>query len=329
MKGYKAFSKGLICRGKQYSENTVFKEDYAILGERGMHFCKTPKMVFGYYPLVNDDGELSEFAEVKALDEAITKAETVYVTKTLKIGKKLSVTDFVKACVLEDAYWCLSPFFLVEDGEIVTPLLNARIYAPCTNAVIKASNSNVIVSSSGANSQILLSGHLALVGSSGQGVFISSTGHSTKVCSSGEYALINISGADCQISSSGYQCQIDCSGVSARISSSGNACVITSSNDYAVINSSGDYVEIFSVGRGCKINSSGKAATIYCLGVNSLVKGKIGTTIIFSNWDILTSESVHKKVRLKSVVIDGERLKENVYYKMDDREICEVDSKGE
>lgn len=26
MKGYKAFSKGMICRDKQYAENTVFEE---------------------------------------------------------------------------------------------------------------------------------------------------------------------------------------------------------------------------------------------------------------------------------------------------------------
>lgn len=30
MEGYKAFDKGLICRGKQYKENTVFEEDEAI-----------------------------------------------------------------------------------------------------------------------------------------------------------------------------------------------------------------------------------------------------------------------------------------------------------
>lgn len=29
MKGYKAFEKGLICRGKQYAENTVFEEEKA------------------------------------------------------------------------------------------------------------------------------------------------------------------------------------------------------------------------------------------------------------------------------------------------------------
>lgn len=27
MKGYKAFNKGLVCRGKQYAENTIFEEE--------------------------------------------------------------------------------------------------------------------------------------------------------------------------------------------------------------------------------------------------------------------------------------------------------------
>lgn len=34
MKGYKAFEKGLICRGKQYAENTVFEEDEARVCEK-------------------------------------------------------------------------------------------------------------------------------------------------------------------------------------------------------------------------------------------------------------------------------------------------------
>ena len=42
MEGYKAFDKGLICRGKQYKENTVFEEDKAIPCESGMHFCDYP-----------------------------------------------------------------------------------------------------------------------------------------------------------------------------------------------------------------------------------------------------------------------------------------------
>lgn len=40
MKGYKGFEKGLICRGKQYIENTVFEEEKAEICNSGMHFCQ-------------------------------------------------------------------------------------------------------------------------------------------------------------------------------------------------------------------------------------------------------------------------------------------------
>ena len=69
MKGYKAFESGLICRGKQYAENTVFEEPKARICYSGMHFCKNPLDVLDYYPLVDDNGKMSEFAEVEALDE--------------------------------------------------------------------------------------------------------------------------------------------------------------------------------------------------------------------------------------------------------------------
>ena len=31
MKGYKGFAPGLVCRGKQYAENTVFEEPKAVI----------------------------------------------------------------------------------------------------------------------------------------------------------------------------------------------------------------------------------------------------------------------------------------------------------
>ena len=39
MKGYKGFNPGLICKDKQYQENTVFEEPEAKICEKGMHFC--------------------------------------------------------------------------------------------------------------------------------------------------------------------------------------------------------------------------------------------------------------------------------------------------
>ena len=95
MKGYKGFEKGLVCRGKQYAENTVFEEDTAEICESGMHFCELPHAVFEYYAAGNNN----EFTEVEALDEAITDDDRKYCTKKLRIGAKVSVFDICKLSV--------------------------------------------------------------------------------------------------------------------------------------------------------------------------------------------------------------------------------------
>ena len=99
MKGYKGYNKGLICRGKQYAENTVFEEENAKICKSGMHFCENPFDVLDYYGYVNDKAELNEFTEVEALDDCLTNDNKKYTTKKLKIGAKLSIAGFCKAFV--------------------------------------------------------------------------------------------------------------------------------------------------------------------------------------------------------------------------------------
>ena len=95
MKGYKGFEKGLICKGKQYAENTVFEEETAEICESGMRFCELPHQVFEHY----SPGENHEFAEVEALDEVHTDNNRKYCTKKLRIGTKISVFDICKLSV--------------------------------------------------------------------------------------------------------------------------------------------------------------------------------------------------------------------------------------
>ena len=90
MKGYKGFRKGLICKDKQYAENTIFEESEANIGVNGMHFYKNPMDVLDYYPLIDNNGEMCEFSEVEAMDETLTNDEKKYCTKKLKIGARLS-----------------------------------------------------------------------------------------------------------------------------------------------------------------------------------------------------------------------------------------------
>ena len=97
MKGYKAFSKGMVCRGKQYAENTIFEEEKAEICHSGMHFCKRPLDVLEYYPPCDENGNLNDFAEVEALEECLTDDNRKYCTKKLKIGANIGIVGLVKA----------------------------------------------------------------------------------------------------------------------------------------------------------------------------------------------------------------------------------------
>ena len=96
---YKAFNPDFTCKGKQYEENTTYEENGKEICEAGvMHYCENPFDVLDYYPLVNENGEISEFAEVEPLGK-VFKRENKCATNKLHIKAKLGLKGFIKACV--------------------------------------------------------------------------------------------------------------------------------------------------------------------------------------------------------------------------------------
>ena len=220
MKGFKAFGKGMICLGKQYAENSTFEEAGAeTCCKKGMmHFCKTPFDCLDYYPLVDNNGELIEVAEVEALDKVACEGNK-RACKKIKIGAKLSFQNFLRLgiqCIIE----------------------------------------------------------------------------STKPSTSGDCA---------QIGSSGDCAKIGSSGNYAKIGSSGNGAKIGSSGDRAQIGSSGDY------------------AVVSAIGINSMIKAKIGSWITLAEYD-----DERKPICVKSAMIDGESLLPDVFYTLRNGEFVPV-----
>ena len=257
MKGYKGFDPGLVCRDKQYAENTVFEEDRAIICSRGMHFCQNPFDVLDYYDLVRNDGSFNEFAEVEALTDAKTDDNKKFCTTKLMVGAKLSFAGFVKACV----------DFLYE--KTIKDMTESNVYS----------------------------------------------GYSTQIGSSGDSAKIGSSGDSAQIGSSGYSAQIGSSGYSAQIGSSG---------DSAKIGSSGDSAKIGSSGNSAQIECSGHDSVICCAGDESIVKATVGCWITLSEWKYDNIKRRSVPVCVKTEYVDGERIKENTFYKLVNGEFVEV-----
>ena len=302
MKGYKGFEPGLICRGKQYAENTVFEEEEAEICSCGMHFCENPFDVLDYYGFTNDNGDFNEFAEVEALDEVKTDNNRKFCTKKLKIGAKLSISKFINACVdfaIEKTSTCIA------DNKI-------------------SSGNSAKIGSSGDSAQIGSSGNSAKIGSSGNSAKIGSSGNSAKIGSSGDFAQIGSSGNSAKIGSSGDSAKIGSSGNSAKIGSSGNSAKIGSSGNSAKIGSSGDFAKIGSSGDSAQIGSSGKDCVICCAGHNSAVKAKKGSWITLAEWEYSKEKERYIPKCVKTEFVDGERIKEDTLYKLIDGEFVEA-----
>ena len=165
LNGYKAFEPGMICKGKQYQENTDYEEEGGEICEKGMmHYCVNPFEVLNFYPLVNDSGKVSDFAAVKSLEEPVSGDNGKFATKKLHIGVKLGLPGFVKACI----------DYLKEE------------------TIVNAPNSTVS------------SGYYAQIGSSGNSAQIGSSGNYAKIGSSGYYAKIESAGEDSVICCAGH-----------------------------------------------------------------------------------------------------------------------------
>ena len=222
MKGYKAFNKGLACRGKQYTENTVFEEERAEICNSGMHFCENPFDVLDYYPLVNNKGGFSDFAEVEALADTKTDDNKKFCTTKMKIGAKLSFAGFVKACV----------DFTINKTMVDIP---KRKTNKAEDSVISSKGDSAQIGSSGYYAQIGSSGYYAQIGSSGYYAQIGSSGDSAQIGSSGDSAKIGSSGNSAKIGSSGDSAQIGSSGNSAKIESTGEDSVICCAGENSIV----------------------------------------------------------------------------------------------
>ena len=283
MKGYKAFKKGMVCIDKQYAENTVFEEKTANLCEAGMHFCENPMDVLNYYPLVDADCNITEFAEVESLGK-LKRDETKCCTNKLRIGKKLSLGDWIKSVV---------SFVMDKTKED-------------DSAQLASSGDSAQLASSGNCAQLASSGYFSNLASSGDSTQLASSGDCAKLASSGDCAQFASSGDFAKLASSGYFSKLASSGYSSKLASSGDSTQLASSGDYA------------------KLASSGDCAVIAGIGVDNKAKAKTGSFIVLAEYKYNSETNRAEPVDVEVVKVDGEKIKADTWYKLENGEFVET-----
>ena len=177
LNGYKAFEPCMICKGKQYQENTDYEEEGGKICEKGMmHYCVNPFDVLNFYPLVNDSGKVSDFATVKSLEEPVSGDDGKFATKKLHIGLKLGLVGFVNACIdyIKKETIVNAPSLIIESNS----------------AKIGSSGDYAQIGSSGNSAQIGSSGNSAQIGSSGNSAQIGSSGEDSVICCAGDGSIV-------------------------------------------------------------------------------------------------------------------------------------------
>nr|DAS49695.1 MAG TPA: hypothetical protein [Caudoviricetes sp.] len=143
-----------------------------------------------------------------------------------------------------------------------------------------------------------------------------------QLASSGNFAKFASSGSYAKLASSGSYAKLASSGNFAKFASSGSYAQLASSGNFAQLASSGSYAQLASSGDSAKLASSGNSAVVMAAGYNSQAKAKKGSWITLAEWDRLDGNWT--PVCVKTEQVDGERIKEDTWYKLINGQFTEI-----
>jgi len=287
IKGVKAFEKGLKCKGFQFEENKEFVHKGELkICESGFHFCENPLDTLNYYDLCNSD-----FAEVEAIGETENhNNDSKITTNKLKIGLKIDLKRFIELSF-----------------EYIWNKTKDKASGDYSKLAISGDYSQL--ATSGDNSQLATSGDYSKLATSGYYSQLATSGYNSQLATSGDNSKLATSGYNSQLATSGYNSQLATSGDNSKLATSGYNSQLATSGDYSQLATSGD---------NSKLEINGQNSVGANIGVNGIIKGKIGTWITLAEYDCQG-----KCLCVKSAKIDGKKIKEDVWYKLENGKFTE------
>nr|DAI79471.1 MAG TPA: hypothetical protein [Caudoviricetes sp.] len=303
MKGYKAFNKGLVCLGKHYAENAVFEEENAIVCKKGMHFCENPLDTLDYYPLIDDEGNVTEFAEVEALDKVKTNDNKKFCTKRLKIGTKINLSQFIKASfnTLVNNIKSQVAVEISDNTELV-----CDSFTNVGDSFIKLIDDDYASLTGGYDAKLIGGNYVKAVGNH-NAIIIGDYG--AKLVGNNDAKLIGgtraklISGDGSNLVGGNFSHLVG--GDDSNLMGDGCSKLVGGNNAKLI----GDYDTILAGGKN----------TIIVGDTGSIAKGKKGSIIV-----LVERDDNLNIVDFKAVQVDGEKIKEDVLYKLENGELIQV-----
>ena len=291
LKTYKAFDKDLSCRGFKYEVGKEYEETGDIKAcEKGFHACPYPLDVFGYYAPAG-----SRFCEVEQSGKIDDSESDKVCSSKIRIGAELDIRGLVKAAI-------------------------SFVKERCTNECNAEPGKPATAGDSGAATA-------GDYGAATAGDYGAATAGYRGAATAGNYgaATAGNSGAatagNCGAATAG-----NCGAATAGdrgAATAGNRGVATA-GDYGVA-TAGDYGAATAGDYGAA-TARGKASTgsnglSMARGNNVQVKGGIGAILVIAE----EREDTCDIVDWKAVLVDGDVVKADTWYRLENGELVEVD----
>ena len=315
LKTYKAFDKDLSCRGFKYEVGKEYEETGDIKAcKKGFHACPYPLDVFGYYAPAR-----SRFCEVEQSGKIDDSESDKVCSSKIRIGAELDIRGLVKAAVSFVKERCTNECN-ADSGKPATAgnrgAATAGDYGAATAGDRGAATAGDYGAATAGNRGAATAGNsgAATAGYSG-----AATAGNRGAATAGNYgaATAGYSGAatagDSGAATAGYRGAATAGNYGAA--TAGNRGAATAGNRGAA--TAGDYGAATARGKA----STGSNGLSVARGNNVRVKGGIGAILVIAE----EGEDSYDIVDWKAVVVDGEVVKADTWYRLENGELVEVD----
>ena len=299
IKAYKAFDKDLSCRGFKYEVGKEYEETgYIKVCEKGFHACPYPLDVFGYYAPAG-----SRFCEVEQSGKIDDSESDKVCSSKIRIGAELDIRGLVKAAVSYVKERCTNECN-AEPGKPATAGDSGAATAGNHGAATAGYSGAATAGNHGA----------ATAGYSGAataGDYGAATAGDSGAATAGNYgaATAGYRGA-ATAGDSGAATAGDYGAATA-----GYRGAATAGDSGAA--TAGDYGAATARGKA----STGSNGLSVARGKNVQVKGGIGAILVIAE----ERDDTYDIVDWKAVVVDGEVVKADTWYRLENGELVEVD----
>ena len=307
LKTYKAFDKDLSCRGFKYEVGKEYEETGDIKAcEKGFHACPYPLDVFGYYAPAG-----SRFCEVEQSGKIDGSESDKVCSSKIRIGAELDIRGLVKAAVSFVKERCTNECN-AEPGKPAT----AGDYGAATAGNCGAATAGDYGAATAGNCGA------ATAGDSG-----AATAGYRGAATAGDRGAATA--GNCGAATAGDRGAATAGDRGAatagdRGAATAGNCGAATAGDYGAATAgncgaatAGDYGAATARGKA----STGSNGLSMARGNNVQVKGGIGAILVIAE----EGEDTYDIVDWKAVVVDGEIVKADTWYRLENGELVEVD----